>query len=223
LFSLHTLVLAVFIPQAFTQLGIFFYQRRLTELLGNNIIIDEGLDVIGRAFCDFLLIQTSKCFSTANLTWRITAGAASATTAARTRHGASSLLAEADRAAPITAGSRIKAFSIPRGRGYFSLFLAQGLIEFPERLVELFTELFGLFGIPSAREFANTAGTTTAIFAVHAAPDATAGNTAIITLAVALTAGAATTRNADTFHAFHSTDRAARGAATGGTTHGATR
>ena len=61
-----------------------------------------------------------------------------------------------------------------------------------------------------------TAGTTAAVFAAHAATYATTGNAAIITLAVAFTTGAAATaRNADSFHAFHSTDCAARGAAAG--------
>jgi hypothetical protein len=189
-------------------------------LLGNNIIIDEGLDVIGRAFCDFLFVQASKCLPAANLAWRITAGAASATAAAGTCHGARSLLAEADRAATITAGTCIKAFRISRGRGYFSLFLTEGLIEFPERLVEFFAELFCLLRIPAAWELPNTAGTTAAVFAVHAATDTTTGNAAIITLAVAFTTGAsATARNTDAFHAFHSADCAARGAATGRTTH----
>ena len=54
LLSLHSFVLAILGPDAFTTLGVLFRESGFAHLFGNDVIVDDRFDIVGRTPCDFL-------------------------------------------------------------------------------------------------------------------------------------------------------------------------
>jgi hypothetical protein len=134
-------------------LRIFFGQRCFPKLLGNDVIIHKNFNIVGGALGDFDLAhafqRVTGLASTSATSSTAAAGAALAT------HRACGLLAEAYPATR-SAAARAVSFGVAPDSLDLALFFHEDLIEVADRLVQLFTELFGTFSI-TARKLPNAA------------------------------------------------------------------
>src|SRR5690606_758311 len=206
LHDLQVVVLAVFLPQALTQHRVFLGERRLAQLLRDDVLADAGRDAARRAPLDRLFRQA-----------RDRRAAARALVALRARNlpGALdlALLAEAD--ATAAAAPTAEAFRIAADRRDLLLLARQNAVEIAYGLVELLFQPRLALGRGLARVLADAARAIAGIF--HAADAARQVLAAAVLRAAAGRADAARHLAAEPAHA--AAGHAAASAAAAGSGH----